>query len=427
MEIKSYLSVFQTTEEYENFKLSTDFVIPNITLCEDNKVIYYETDDYFTVLNTSQVEAILKLKKNGIPQNLYYKLSNKDEWEESTSCIIQSGELAKFSCNLTPNDEYGIGTFSVNDNARIEIKGNIMSLIYGNDFKNKTDLNDRDYVFKKLFLNCKPLLNLIELQLPATVLSNGCYESMFAGCTRIKNTPKLNAESLSNNCYSGMFSGCTSLTEAPKLPATTLADSCYYGMFRNCTSLKISPELPATTLTNRCYYNMFFGCTSLNNITILATDISASGCLTGWVNGVSSSGTFIKSHTMSSFSTDTSGIPSKWSVNNYVYKNKLPYIVTTSSIDISFNTNTELWTPSKNIIDLDAQTSFDYKTLSPTKILNVDVYSNGNYKKSLTWNQDDSVVKFLTVNSINVDNHFAIFINEMNNPSGDSSDSDYSS
>ena len=36
---------------------------------------------------------------------------------------------------------------------------------------------------------------------------------------------------------------------------------------------------------------MFYGCSSLNKITMLATDINASGCLINWVSGVASSGT----------------------------------------------------------------------------------------------------------------------------------------
>jgi len=39
---------------------------------------------------------------------------------------------------------------------------------------------------------------------------------------------------------------------------------------------------------------MFMGCTNLNYIKCLATDVSASYCITNWVNGVSENGTFVK-------------------------------------------------------------------------------------------------------------------------------------
>ncbi len=47
---------------------------------------------------------------------------------------------------------------------------------------------------------------------------------------------------------------------------------------------------------------------------MLATDISAYCCLSGWLNGVSSTGTFIKAKNMNSLSTGSSGIPKGWTV-----------------------------------------------------------------------------------------------------------------
>jgi hypothetical protein len=39
---------------------------------------------------------------------------------------------------------------------------------------------------------------------------------------------------------------------------------------------------------------MFIGCSKLNYIKMMATDISADSCLSYWVSGVSSTGTFVK-------------------------------------------------------------------------------------------------------------------------------------
>jgi hypothetical protein len=113
-----------------------------------------------------------------------------------------------------------------------------------------------------------------------------------------------------------MFQYCSGLTTAPELPATTLAQNCYASMFNYCTSLTTAPELPATTLANSCYYNMFRGCTSLNYIKCLATDISATNCTTNWVSNVASSGTFVKAASMTDWTTDTSGIPEGWTVQD---------------------------------------------------------------------------------------------------------------
>ena len=49
---------------------------------------------------------------------------------------------------------------------------------------------------------------------------------------------------------------------------------------------------------------------------MLATNISASSCLSNWVSGVASTGTFVKNPNMTSLSTGASGIPSGWAVKN---------------------------------------------------------------------------------------------------------------
>ena len=153
--------------------------------------------------------------------------------------------------------------------------------------------------------------------LPAATLTYRCYQEMFKGCTSLTTAPELPATTLDSQCYYSMFSGCTSLTTAPELPATTLETSCYHYMFNGCTSLTTAPALPAITLTYQCYQGMFNGCTSLNYIKCLATDISASNCTNNWVNGVATTGTFVKDPNMSSWTTGVSGIPTGWVVEDY--------------------------------------------------------------------------------------------------------------
>ena len=49
---------------------------------------------------------------------------------------------------------------------------------------------------------------------------------------------------------------------------------------------------------------------------MLATNISAMSCLSNWVNGVSSTGTFVKNAAMTSLPTGIDGIPGGWTVQN---------------------------------------------------------------------------------------------------------------
>ena len=187
-----------------------------------------------------------------------------DDTAQTISIPVTSGEnvylkgIAKQLCK-----DYK-SFININSTAGINASGNIMSLLYGDDYKDKVAFpSGSTYTFAYLFNGNTHLISAENLILPATTLATNCYDSMFYGCTSLTTAPELPATTLARVCYSYMFSGCTSLTTAPTLPATTLADNCYESMFNGCTSLTAAPELPATTLTPYCYYGMFNVCTSL--------------------------------------------------------------------------------------------------------------------------------------------------------------------
>ena len=203
-------------------------------------------------------------------KSIYYKL-NDNEWtyiasntgSSAPTITVNSGDKLQFRGN---NEQYATNSIKYNSfggSASFEVEGNIMSLIYGDDFKNNLTISS-GYTFCGLFRDCTKLVSAENLILPATTLADSCYADMFQGCTSLTTAPELPANTLANGCYNGMFYKCTSLTTAPSiLPARTLVDYCYQYMFNGCTSLKTAPELPATTLVNYCYSSMFQGCTSL--------------------------------------------------------------------------------------------------------------------------------------------------------------------
>lgn len=219
---------------------------------------------------------------------------------------------------------------------KVAASGNVMSLLD----KTCQATAVPKYAFFKLFQNCSSLTKAPDLpattlapacyygmflhcsslpeapELPATTLDKLCYEQMFYYCTSLIEAPELLATSLSFRCYEQMFYCCTSLIEAPELPATSLAEDCYKQMFSYCTSLTKAPELPATSLANHCYEEMFKRCNDLSYVKCLATNISASSCLTNWLNGVASSGTFVKKTSMNDWPSGDSGIPSGWTVED---------------------------------------------------------------------------------------------------------------
>lgn len=136
------------------------------------------------------------------------------------------------------------------------------------------------------------------------------YEDNFVSATTIPNN--------TDYFFAEIFFLCMGLIDASNLilPATALTNGCYYSMFERCGKLTGVPELPATTLVQNCYKNMFTDCEKLNYVKCLATDISASNCTSNWLDGVASSGTFVKAAGMNGWPTGTSGIPENWTVQD---------------------------------------------------------------------------------------------------------------
>ena len=265
----------------------------------------------------------------------------------------------------------------VDGNAGAKIYGNIMSLIYGDNFYGQTVLTSEytfTYLFSKplsanyfpsnitdasnlilpattltkrcydsMFSHCSALYGAPKIlpattlaykcyscmfescaglitppELPATTLAYECYYKMFAGCTNMRTTPELPATTLTFGCYREMFSACEWINAAPELPATTLTEYCYYGMFEYCYKITTAPELPATNLENQCYFRMFYECSKLNYIKCLAIN-NIGDWYRGtedWTYKVASTGTFIKSASATDWKTGTSGIPSGWTVQD---------------------------------------------------------------------------------------------------------------
>lgn len=170
-----------------------------------------------------------------------------------------------------------------------------------------------NYCYSNMFNNCTSLTSAPAL--PATTVAPYCYESMFQSCTSLTTAPStLPATTAANNCYWYMFSGCRNLTSAPQLPATTLASNCYKHMFYDCSGLTSAPELPATTLTNNCYAEMFQNCRNLNYIKAMFTTPPSNTYTSNWVNGVASTGTFVKNANAQWDVTGNNGIPTGWTV-----------------------------------------------------------------------------------------------------------------
>lgn len=245
----------------------------------------------------------------------------------------------------------------------VAVSGNIMALITGG--ATSSLVIPREYCFYSLFNSCTSLVSVNKSMLPATTLTASCYRVMFQG-SGLTSIPSgfLPATTLATNCYRGMFQDCGSLTTVPAdlLPATTLTDYCYRSMFYNCVSLTQAPLLPATTLVKQCYAYMFQNSTSLNYIKCLATDISASNCLSNWVNGVAATGIFERDVTNNSWTKGVNGIPTGWCANSSFGGLKFTAAADNSRVYMNVGGT---WTPDvKYSLDGINWTIWDYTSIS---------------------------------------------------------------
>lgn len=90
---------------------------------------------------------------------------------------------------------------------KYECHGNIMSLMYGDDFEDKTTIPNTG-CFMSLFVMCSGLLTAPEL--PATTLAYGCYSGMFYGCTRLNQITMLATDRSAHYCLNNWVYGVAS-------------------------------------------------------------------------------------------------------------------------------------------------------------------------------------------------------------------------
>ena len=186
-----------------------------------------------------------------------YSLDGGDTWTTTTGATtlnFNSGDTVQIKRQTSNASSIFTGNTAITFNTY----GNIMSLVYGDNFVGET-----------------------------SVFSNQCFYSLFSNSSVVDAGNLVLPTGLYDECFSSMFKGCSNLTTAPEILATTLEDD-------SCG-------------------NMFVDCRNLNYIKCMATDISATNCLYNWVKRVSSSGTFVKAAGVS-WPSGNSGIPTGWTV-----------------------------------------------------------------------------------------------------------------
>jgi len=318
-----YSQQYFTIESLENGNVITLTIGSGVTSSDLAWIAWSKDKTNWTTTNNVDNQTVTITVNAGI-ENVYFK-----------------GSGTRLAVGTTLNDNNSQTVFSSTNT--FNASGNIMSLLYSDNFAGQTTLIGT-FTFDKLFYSSN-VVDASNLVLPATTLSQNCYRAMFRACTSLVSAPNLQSINLVSSCYREMFYGCTSLVSMQDLPATTLASYCYnnmfYGcksltqipnelpattlyqfcydsMFQGCTSIKKAPILPASTIPGHSYEEMFYGCSLLNEVTCLATSISNSNSITNWLRNTSASGTFYKHPSMTSWPSGASGIPSGWTTKDYM-------------------------------------------------------------------------------------------------------------
>ena len=226
-----------------------------------------------------------------------------------TGVSVSSGDIIRWKATNTKYASGDSAYVSFNFNARCNLYGNMMSLLGGDNFADVTGFTQQR-TFVKTFVNCK-IVDATNFVIGADTVAQDGMRNIFQGNTYMVNGPKiLAAMNLGGASYNHMFEGCTSLINAPELPATVLPSNVYNGMFSRCSALQIAPKMATpTSIGTFAYCYMFENCSSLNYVEYYGTSAGKAG----WMDGVPSGGTFVKSCDVS-WPSGSNGIPNGWTV-----------------------------------------------------------------------------------------------------------------
>ena len=189
-------------EAYSTYKQQTSQTVSEE--CEWTPEHDY-SKDYLTFRVLTSGNINWKSIGSGQEKTISYSINN-GEWvsvaatSAGQTISVVAGDVVRFKGTNTTyaKDKSNYSGFEGGQSTGVsyDIEGNIMSLLYGDNFQNTTELTNSTYQFCSLF-KLAPVVSAKNLVLPATTLKKYCYRAM--------------------------FSKCSTLVEAPALPATALA------------------------------------------------------------------------------------------------------------------------------------------------------------------------------------------------------------
>ena len=151
--MSKYLKLFENHTQYETFIGGggvTPFVKPNVSYCTEENEVHYNprtwADEYLTFVALENTTFTFTPANNNV---ISYSMDNGDNWSVGNSVELTKDNKVLWKGEMTPTSGNGVGTFS--STGRFEAQGNVMSLLFGADFKGQTDLTGKNYACCSLF------------------------------------------------------------------------------------------------------------------------------------------------------------------------------------------------------------------------------------------------------------------------------------
>ena len=217
------------------------------------------------------------------------------------------------------------------DLAKVAVRGNIFSLLDGENFESITSVPI--YCFNNLFCG-NSYSNTVLTDASGIILTNGSlkcndntFRQMFYGQKRLEKGPQTPPSIEANTksiigVFDSMFNNCIKMEscfdniniDASKIPnSPSYARFTCRNMFRSTKIKKMGITYTGTKFGSAQFLNMFYGCSELNQIEVNFTTWPSTAFMGNWVNGVSSTGTFICPEALP-INYATNRIPPGWTV-----------------------------------------------------------------------------------------------------------------
>lgn len=209
--------------------------------------------NYFCICNYNlrdKTISILKQASTAPTVSVEYSLDGQRTWQSQNSgtfnVVVPAMGVVYFRANTSTwgsSASYNYFVLESNDsNCYYEFKGNIMSLLYGENFdvdNRYLTLPNTSWHFKYLFTGITASFRCESLKLPATIALKESYYRMFYNATGLtKASLKIYATTNNgSNSMDRMFEGCSNMAEGPYFRMSFSGSNTMRGMFSNCVKL----------------------------------------------------------------------------------------------------------------------------------------------------------------------------------------------